>query len=777
MTAAAGATIRRRLAVTGVVQGVGFRPFVHRLATGLGLAGTVGNGSSGVIVEVEGREDDVESFVARLRTEAPPLARIESVTAAVLDPVGATGFDITASVTEVGARTLVPPDVAVCADCLRELADPGDRRYRYPFTNCTNCGPRFTIIRGLPYDRPATTMAGFEMCAACRAEYEDPGDRRHHAQPIACPVCGPQIAFVRGDDRVPGTDPALRAFHRAVDAGQVVSVKGIGGHHLACDARSDSAVAALRSRKGRADKPFAVMVPDLAAARVLAEIDDDEAAVLTSAAHPIVLVRRRPGAAVSRLVAPGSPVLGIVLPYSPLHHLLFAPVPGDAGPTPEVLVVTSANPAGEPICSTDDVAGRLGHLADAHLVHDRPIEVPCDDSVVRVVDGEEQPVRRARGYAPLPARLPVELVPTLAVGAELKNTFCLAAGRHAWVSQHIGDMGSLETLAAFERGATAFERWYGVEPEVLACDAHPGYLTHRWAHAHAAGRPVVEVQHHHAHVAAVMAEHHLGPDDEVVGFAFDGTGYGRGDDGRDEIWGGEVLVAGWVGAERVGHLRPFPLPGGDAAVRHPCRVAAALLLELGLGLDQVAPGVLALDGVELDVVRRQVEGGIGCVPATSMGRLFDAVASLLGVRHRISYEAQAAIELEMLATQATGVTRPRWAFAIDDRLVLDPGPVVRGLLDDLGRGADVADLAHGFHLAVAAAVVATARAVRASRGTLPVVLTGGVFQNDLLARHTRAGLEEAGFTVLVHRAVPPNDGGIALGQAVVAGHARRREVG
>lgn len=773
--AAAPIIERRRVLVTGVVQGVGFRPFVHRLSVELGLAGFVGNDSAGVFIEVEGEVAALGAFSERLRLDAPPLARIEYVSQMELPPTGASGFFIVESSATEGTRTLVSPDVATCDECLAEVLNAADRRHRYPFTNCTNCGPRFTIIRDLPYDRPATTMAGFAMCVACRREYDDPTDRRYHAQPNACPACGPQVRFEMNGNTVTGTDEVLAAGQRVLANGGTIAVKGIGGYHLACDATSAAAVSALRKRKGRSDKPFAVMVADLAAAQELVEISDEEAAALTTPARPIVLLRRRPGAQVSPVVAPGNPLLGVMLPYSPLHHLLFAPVPSSEVAPPRALVLTSGNLSNEPICTDDaEARTRLAGLADAFLVHDRPIHVPCDDSVVRIVDGVVQPVRRSRGYAPLPVALPVGVVPTLAVGGELKNTCCLAGGRRAWVSQHIGDMENLETLGAFERTIDAFQRMYAIAPSVLAADGHPGYLTRRWALQHRGERTLVEVQHHHAHVASVMVEHGLDGTSPVIGIAFDGTGYGVGDDGRPEIWGGEVLVADYAGFVRAGHLRPLPLPGGDGAVRNPCRVAVAYLAALGIEADASLPAVAACDDVELGVVRRQVQRNVGCVPTTSMGRLFDAVASLLGVRHRISYEAQAAIELEVLAERGSvDPSAPTWSFGLDGAGVLDPTPVLQAVVDAVRAGADPAGTALLFHHAVAAAVVAVSQQVAATHGALPVALTGGVFQNAMLTRLTRSALQHEGFEVLTHRLVPPNDGGLSLGQAIIAGFGRR----
>jgi hydrogenase maturation protein HypF len=772
MTAALAPLTRRRVLVRGTVQGVGFRPFVHRIATELGLSGFVGNDPTGVFVEVQGGTVAVDRFLGRLVAEAPALADIEGVdvsdVAEVPDTGDAEGFAVVGSRPGVGPSTLVPPDVATCDACLAEIADPSDRRYRYPFTNCTDCGPRFTIIRRLPYDRASTSMATFPLCDACSSEYGDPTDRRFHAEPIACPACGPGLTLHRSGGSTSGTDAVLDGVQGALAAGGVVAVKGIGGYHLACDATTDAPVAVLRRRKGRGDKPFALMVPDVAAARRIATVDAREEEVLLSPARPIVLCRRRADAPVSALVAPGNPLVGLMLPYSPLHHLLFAPVPGSGRPPPRVVVLTSGNVAGGRICFEDaDAAAVLADLADAVCTHDRPIVAPCDDSVVRVCDGHVVPVRRSRGFAPLPVRLPVPVAPTVAVGGQSKTTVCVASGTRAWVSQHIGDVGTRETERALADVRDAFCGMFGVEPRIHAVDAHPGYRTHRlslderWP-----GR--VEVQHHHAHVAAVMAEHGVDGSTPVVGIAFDGTGYGTGSDGSAQIWGGEVLVADYAGYARVGHLAPLPLPGGDGAVRNPCRVALAYLAALGIATDGASPHELACTVTERTVVARQVERGTGCVPTTSMGRLFDAVASLLGVRHRVTYEAQAAIELEAAADGGRPV--PGLAFALADDGVLDPGPVLRGLVEARAAGVPVADLAVTFHRAVADAVVASVFRVAAPAGRMPVALTGGVFQNALLTGMTRRALEDGGFAVLTHRSVPPNDGGLSLGQAVVAGY-------
>jgi hydrogenase maturation protein HypF len=762
----AAPTQRCRITVEGVVQGVGFRPFVYRLATELGLDGFVGNDSSSVFIEIEGPDATVTDFLVRLRADAPPLSRIEQVRVTTMPlPLGETGFRIVPSRAAGGARTLVSPDVASCDDCLRELFDPADRRYRHPFVNCTNCGPRFSIIRELPYDRPATTMAGFPMCEDCAVEYHDPADRRFHAQPVCCPNCGPRLSFFDDLGSVAGSDSVLAAAHRALAGEQVVAVKGIGGYHLACLAGSERAVRRLRERKARGGKAFAVMVRDLETARRLAEIDEAEAAVLTGPARPIVLLRRRDVAPVCAEVAPDNPLIGVMLPYSPLHHLLFAPVPAGTAPVPEVLVMTSANVSDEPICFDDaDASGRLHRLADAVLGHDRPIHVPCDDSVVRVVDGTQVPIRRSRGYAPLPVELGRDTGVVLAVGGELKNTFCLTEDGNAFCSAHVGDMGNLETLRAFERSVGQLSALHGVVPARLAADLHPGYLTTDWAQRRADTRPVHLVQHHHAHVASLLAEHgRLG--EPIVGIAFDGTGYGT--DGT--VWGGEVLLLGEDSHRftRLGHLRAVPLPGGDAGVRNPCRMALSHLRAAGIAWDPDLPAVAACTPAELRAVASQLDSGIGCVDTSSMGRLFDAVASLLGVRHRIGYEGQAAIELEALAAAAEDAPPPLWLEVGPDNR-FDPMPLMHGLVAGLRNGVPVPALAAAFHRAVAVAVAELAARIGRERGVWLAGLTGGVFQNVLLLRMCRKRLRTAGFEVLTHRVVPPNDGGLALGQAVVA---------
>jgi hydrogenase maturation protein HypF len=767
--------VRVRYRVTGVVQGVGFRPFVYVAATGLGLTGSVANDALGVLAEVEGERADVEELGRRLSAGAPPLAVVESVTATALPVRGGTGFTIAASDRSRpdGGRTFAGPDVATCADCLAELADPADRRYRHPFISCTNCGPRFTIICELPYDRPATTMAGFPMCAACAAEYVDPADRRFHAQPIACPECGPSLELVVPGARTRTRDEALAATRRLLAEGAIVAVKGLGGYHLACDAANPRAVAELRRRKRRGDKPFAVMVGDLAAARSLAAVDEGEAALLCGPRRPVVLLARAPGAGrLAGAVAPHSPDLGVLLPYTPVHTLLLDPARNGAGngagdAAPDCLVMTSGNLGGEPIAYRDeDAADRLAPLVDAWLRHDRPIRVPVDDSVSRVVDGREAPVRRSRGYAPLPIALPVPIGPTLAVGADLKNTCAVGQGGYAWLSQHVGDMDDLATLEAFTASERHLEQLVGVTPETLVADAHPGYRSADWARRSGAGRPVRTVQHHHAHVAAVMGEHGLDGREPVIGFALDGTGYGT--DGA--VWGGEALVADYKGFRRAAHLGYVPLAGGDASVQRPYRMALAHLFAAGVPWDADLAPVGACPPAEVGVLAHQLSSGFGTVPTSSMGRLFDAVASLAGVRHVVDHEAQAAVQLEGLARDA-GDRAGAYAFGLvvagDSPIVADPSPVIRSVVADRRAGVAPAVVAARFHAAVADLLTELAVRIRAATGLATVVLGGGVFGNALLLSAARRQLARAGFTVLSAQRLPANDGGLALGQLLV----------
>jgi hydrogenase maturation protein HypF len=762
--------LRRRIEVRGVVQGVGFRPHVYALALAHELSGEVGNTPAGVVIEVEGETSGVTAFCRDLAADPPPLAVVAEIGWSDIPPCGGTEFTIRESSAGPG-RTFVSPDVTLCDDCLAELRDPADRRHRHPFITCTNCGPRFTITTGLPYDRPATTMAGFPMCPTCAREYADPADRRFHAQTICCPGCGPRLRLVHQHRGSSYDDEALGEARGLLADGAVLAVKGIGGFHLACDASNETAVATLRKRKQRGDKPFAVMVADLATAGGLTDLDGAESLLLNSRSRPVLLAGARedavPGLAPS--VAPGIRDVGIMLAYSPLHHLLLG-LPGDR-PGPQVLVMTSGNVAGEPIVTDDEEAlQRLAGLVDAWLLHDRPIHVPCDDSVTRVIGGTEAPVRRSRGQAPLPLTLPFEVPPTLAVGGDLTNTFCLAEGRLAWLSAHVGDMDDLATLRAFDAAESHLEELTGVTPTAFAADRHPSYRSRRWAVDHAGARPVHEVQHHHAHVASTMAEHGVGSGERVLGFAFDGTGYG--DDGA--VWGGELLVAGYDAYARAGHLAYVDLPGGDAGVRNPCRMALSHLRSAGIEWTDDLPSVQACGDDERRLLARQLERRLACVPTSSMGRLFDAVASLAGLCHRAGYDAQAAMELEAAARGAGDVT----GYGFDLRegsgsgpVVFDPAPVIQAVTHDVrhGVGADV--VAARFQQGVVGLVVAAAGLLRRRTGLERVTLSGGVFLNAFVTDGCARELAAAGFDVLRHHRVPASDAGIALGQVAVLAHA------
>ena len=775
------ANVRTSIRVEGVVQGVGFRPFVYSLATRLGLAGWVGNDVDGVFAEVEGPAEHIREFLAALERDAPPLARVERVSAQPMTPDGRPGFAIVASDMAGRRRALVAADSATCADCLRELADPADRRFGYPFINCTNCGPRFTIVRDVPYDRPLTTMAGFAMCAACAAEYHDPANRRFHAQPVCCPACGPRLTLVAADGTQlsgpagPPEGPVAGAV-AALASGQVLAVKGLGGYHLAVDAASEKAAALLRARKHREDKPFAVMVADLAGARALCEVDDLAASLLTSPRRPIVLLPRRaagitePGTAepgqprratgldrdpLAEAVAPGNRQLGVMLPYTPLHHLLLRDF---ARP----MVLTSGNVSDEPIAYRDeDARARLGGIADVFLTHDRPIHIRTDDSVVRPFRGREAVLRRSRGYAPEPLAVAARFGrPVLACGAELKNTFCLGREDRAFLSHHVGDLENYETLRSYTEAIGHFRRLFDITPQIVAHDLHPDYLSTRYA-LEQDDCVLAGVQHHHAHIASCLADNgEAGP---VIGVAFDGTGYGP--DGT--IWGGEFLLADLADAERAGHLAGVPMPGGAAAIRQPWRMAAAYLdaaFPAGLpgGLDVAARNQESWPTV-LTLGRR----GMNSPLTSSAGRLFDAVAALLGLRDVINYEGQAAVELEQLAL--TSRHDPYRAAITDGRPFTVAGPdLVRAAAEDLLAGVPRQIISARFHQGVAAMIGEACGLLRERSGLGTVALSGGVFQNLLLLGTVVDLLEGLGFRVLTHSRVPPNDGGISLGQAVVA---------
>ena len=751
------APARMRIEVRGSVQGVGFRPFAYRLADELRLSGWIVNDNRGVAIEVEGERARVEEFALRLAREKPAIATIAAMTTAWCPPTGIPGFEIRKS-QETGAKTVpILPDLATCPACLCEVLDPADRRHRYPFANCTHCGPRFSIVRALPYDRPNTTMARFAMCPACRREYEDPRDRRFHAQPIACAVCGPSLSYLDASGKETARrDEALAEAVARLTRGEVIAVKGIGGFHLMVDARSGEAVAKLRTRKPRREKPLAVMAADLRQARELCVLNAQEEAALASPEAPILLARRGDRCAVHPTVAPSNPYLGVMLAYTPLHHLLLR---GCGFP----LVATSGNLAEEPICTSEDEAvRRLAGIADGYLIHDRPIARHVDDSIVWFLDGDVRVLRRARGFAPRPVSCGHELPSILAVGAHLKNAVALSAGRDVFVSQHIGDMEAVESTLAFERVIDDFLRLYEARPVAIAHDLHPDYFTTRWARGQ--GLPLIGVQHHHAHLASCLADNDVaGP---ALGVTWDGTGLGL--DGS--VWGGEFLKGEASSSERVAHLRTFRLPGGDAAVREPRRSAVSLLWELfGDGAferEDLEP-VRSLSSADRRVLAVMLDRGVSAPVTSSAGRLFDGVASLTGLTQVSAFEGQAAMALEFVADESVrdAYPLPVTRGATDDAaLVVDWRPLVLAVLDDVARKTPAPSISARFHQALAEAIAAVAREI----GLEHVALSGGCFQNRLLTARTVAALRSAGHHVLLHRRVPPGDGGIALGQIAAA---------
>ncbi len=726
--------LRRRIEIQGVVQGVGFRPYVYRLAAQFGIFGWVLNSPDGVVIEAEG--EAVEAFLYALQSQLPPLARIDRISVAELPATREHAFHIRESVGGEGQFSLVPPDIATCPECTAEFLDPSNRRYLYPFTNCTNCGPRYSIIRDVPYDRAKTTMAEFKMCPACQAEYEDPGHRRFHAEPNACPDCGPSLS----------EDPV--EIRLLLQSGLILAIRGLGGFHLVCDATNIRAVETLRERKRRSGKAFAVMVRDLAVARELCEIVEAEQALLEGSRKPIVLLRKKAEARIAPAVAPNQSRLGVMLPYTPLHHLLF-------DETLPALVMTSGNLSEEPIVSRNAEAElRLHDVADHFIFHNREIRTRVDDSVMQIFAGKPYPVRRSRGYAPEPIELHHPAREILACGGELKNTFCLTKGRYAILSQHIGDLENLETMEFFRETLSHLQRFFRVSPVAVAHDLHPRYLSTQFA-LRESGLPAIGIQHHHAHIAACMADNGL--EGKVIGVAMDGTGYGT--DGR--IWGGEFLVSDFAGYERYGHLRYVPLAGGDAAVRQPWRSALAYCRDAGVDF---APALAAPK--DLRIVGQMLDKGLQCVDTSSCGRLFDAVASVLNVRQQTTYEGQAAIELEMLAADTEG----RYPFTIHDGnpFQADLRTVISAITVDLHSGTPAAVIAGRFHNTMADVILQACQRIRSHSQLERVCLSGGCFQNLRLLGLTVESLRSAGFTVYHHQRVPTNDGGLALGQALIA---------
>jgi len=747
--------IRRQITVVGIVQGVGFRPFIHRLAQKHNIAGSVHNFTGGVVIEAEGNPDDVTTFIKDLPEEKPPIARIEEISTSELPVAGNSQFVITASREASGGTILLSPDVATCQDCRRELLDPADRRYHYPFINCTNCGPRFTIIESVPYDRPNTTMQPFTMCPQCQAEYDDIDDRRYHAQPNACPVCGPQVELVAGDKHYT-RDKAVREAIEHLVAGEIIAIKGLGGFHLACDATSEAAVRELRRRKGREQKPLAIMSGSLEDVEAYCELTPQARELLTGPIRPITLLRKK-DSTIAPSVAPDSKYHGVMLPYTPLHHLLLA------DDRLLALVMTSGNLSEEPLATQNDEARqRLGHIADAFLLHNRRINIGCDDSVVRPTPLGPIIMRRARGYVPFPIKLERDLGRTLAVGGHFKNTFCLTEGHNAFLSQHIGDLEDAETLEYFKWCVEHLQDVLRVTPELIAHDLHPNYLSTRYAQqlAEEQSLETVAVQHHHAHIAACMAEHGVvGP---VLGVACDGTGYGA--DGT--VWGCEVLVAGYDDYTRAAHLDYVPLPGGEQAIKEPWRMAAVYLDRQGL-LGTDIEFWHNLDAETWRVLKQMIEKDINCPLASSAGRLFSAVSALIGLCPVEAYESQSAIMLEAAATEA----EEAYSYEItrdNDILIMQPGPMFREIVNDLQAGAAIGQISARFHNAFVQMLADTVQRVADESGIGQVALSGGTFQNELVLVGLYQELTEAGFEVLIHRETPPNDGGLALGQAVVA---------
>lgn len=750
--------IRRHIEVSGIVQGVGFRPYIYRLAQGKQLTGSIRNTSTGVTIEIEGSVDKVDDFVRRLPVEAPPLARITDLIIQEVPCSGDTDFRIVQSAPGAEVRTLISPDIAICPDCLRELFDPSDRRYRYPFINCTNCGPRFTIVRDIPYDRRSTSMSVFPMCPACQAEYTDPLDRRFHAQPNACWECGPHIElWEKSGRRVSCSDPIAEAAS-ALRAGSIVAIKGLGGFHLAADATSSAAVALLRKRKRRVEKPFAVMVPDLSTAQEICNIDAAETMLLQSPQRPIVLLQEKFPSPIAEQVAPFNRHLGVFLPYTPLHYLLLAE--GFSA-----LVMTSGNLSEEPIAiGNEEALSRLHSLADYFLVHNRDILLRCDDSVVRVDRGATRQLRRSRGFVPVPIFLKDEQPSVLAVGGELKNTICLTKRKNAFLSQHVGDLENVESYGFFREAIEHLERILEIRPKILAYDLHPDYFSTKWA-LQQSGVKLCGVQHHHAHVASCMAENHL--DGRVIGLALDGTGYGT----DDNVWGGEALIAGYSDFERAAHLEYVPMPGGAAAIHEPWRMAVAYLAQHfgGRFRELDIPFVRNLDLQKTETLLRMMEHRLNSPLTSSCGRLFDTVAALIGIRQEVNYEAQAAIELEMaISPTASGEAYPFELRLNGDHWIIGTRPLFKSLVVDLERRTSIGAISRRFHHGLVNIFTRLAIMLRDQTSLNRVCLSGGTFNNVYLSDNLESQLIQAGFEVFTHHEVPVGDGGLSLGQAVIA---------
>ncbi|HMD41557.1 MAG TPA: carbamoyltransferase HypF [Candidatus Acidoferrum sp.] len=760
--------LRKAVDITGIVQGVGFRPFVYRLANQCDLSGFIANTPAGVSIEVEGVPEKVDEFLLRLPQEIPPLAKVTAIRSRDIDSLGERSFRIISTQLGQSANTLISPDIAVCEDCLQELFNPRDRRFRYPFINCTNCGPRFTIIRDIPYDRARTSMDGFRMCAACQAEYEDPGNRRFHAQPNACWDCGPQVQLLGAEGALIDIAEPIREAARLLQQGSIVAVKGIGGFHLACDAKNAVALERLREQKRRVEKPFAIMVPRQEIAEHFCLVNDLSRKQLLSIERPIVLLSSRFETSLASNIAPGNRFLGVFLPYTPVHHLLF-----NSGKF-EALIMTSGNLSEEPIAiDNQEAIERLRGIADAFLVHNREIVRRCDDSVIRVAAGLPQQLRRSRGFVPVPVTIEHESQPILAVGAELKNTVCILRGAEAFLSQHIGDLENPESYNFFMEAVTHLQRILEVQPRIIAHDLHPDYFSTKWA-LEREDLQHIPVQHHHAHIVSCMAENHL--DGKVIGIALDGTGYGA--DGA--IWGGEILIAAHVGFERVAHLHYVPLPGGSAAIREPWRMAVSHLVN-NYGREVQSLDLAFLKEIEsrkVQVVLQMMEREIHSPRTSSCGRLFDAVAALVGLCSTVSYEAQAAIELEMAAHHsADGEAYPFDLAKEHSMWKIGTHSLFDRLIADLRKQVSLSDMSRRFHNGLAMVMTRLATIIREERNINRVCLSGGCFQNVLLFELVLNTLRIENFDVYVHSVVPPGDGGISLGQALVAAHLFQARIG
>ncbi|PKN99997.1 MAG: carbamoyltransferase HypF [Chloroflexi bacterium HGW-Chloroflexi-4] len=752
-----------KINVSGIVQGVGFRPFVYATATRLHLTGSVWNTSKGVEIEIFGNLHDLDQFLIDLKEKHPVLARIDQIESSAIPFQILTDFSIKSSQAEEGQFLPVSPDMSICPDCLKELFDPKNRRYRYPFINCTNCGPRFSIIKNIPYDRPLTTMADFKLCPACQAEYDNPLDRRFHAQPVACAECGPRLQFINQGQIIGKYEGALTTARKFIEDGKIVAIKGLGGYHLACNASNEEAVQSLRSRKKRSDRPFALMSYNLETIKKFCHITDEEAAILQSPQHPIALLTKREDCSLPEALAPNQNHLGFMIPYTPLHYLLLELDEG----FPEVLVMTSGNMSDEPIAYEDeDARVRMAEIADGFLVHNRPIQMRVDDSVVRVVEQQPYFLRRSRGYAPDPIILNDEIPQMLACGAELKNTFCLSRSHYAFLSHHIGDLENYETLSSFENGILHFQNLFRIKPLKIVVDLHPEYLSTKYAVDRACKEqlPLLQVQHHHAHLAACLADNHWVSGQDVIGLIFDGTGYGT--DGK--IWGGEVLVGEYSSVKRRFHLAETMLPGGDSAIRNPSKIALSNLYSADLPWTEDLPPVQALSEQELAILKTQLENRLNCPITTSMGRLFDAVASLVGIRQIATYEGQAAIELENVCDPQE---ENAYKFTLNTDNI-ETAEVFDHILLNLRMGISKSTISARFHNGLANLCLDICKTIQKESGLQTVALSGGVWQNITLLTKTTTLLRNQGFSVLQHHQVPANDGGIALGQLMVAAAAK-----